>query len=649
MTAPNAASRERFASLQAKAKACCETPPSGQTAWIGVGTATCGRSAGAMEVLEAFEQAVADAKIDVKVQQVGCLGHCYAEPMAVIRRPGHPALYYHHLNPIIARNLVDRFIATEEDPQYEFMLGALETSELYPALSDLPRFGREERRLLSRCGLIDPSDIQQAIARDAYAGFAAALEMDQRSIVRCLRESGLRGLGGAGFLVWLKWQACREQEEKTRYLICNADEGDPGAFMDRTLLESDPHAVIEGMLIGARAIDAREGFIYVRAEYPLAVECLNTAIEQAASCGLLGDDILGSGMEFNIQVVQGAGAFVCGESSALMRSIEGGRGIPRVRPPQSTEAGLYGKPTVLNNVKSLAAVGHILREGSDWHSSLGTKSSKGTAVFALAGKIANPGLVEVPMGTSLRELIFDIGGGVPEGKAFKAVQIGGPSGGCLPDAMLDTPIDFDSLAEAGAMMGSGGMVVLDQDNCMLETARFFLEFTQQESCGACTFCRIGTRHMLDILTRISQGQGVPEDLKLLEDLAADVQAGSLCNLGKTAPNPVLTSLRFFREEIEAHIHEKTCPARVCEALSAYFILPEKCARGCDACVGSCPTEAIYTTSNRIKAIQQDLCVKCDSCRVACPDEYDAVVRISPLADLPMAKPRSDPGKKGGDR
>ena len=638
-----AAARERFDQIAAEAHRCCTTLSGDESIWVMVGTATCGRSAGAQEVLAAFRQRLAEAGIEAHVQEVGCLGHCYAEPMAIISRPGYPAMCYGYLSPPVVRNLVDRFLLADEDPQLEFLLGAIEPNEVFPSLSDIPRYGQEERRLLERCGLHDPTDIQQAIARGAYAGLDQALQLEPAAIIAALKRSGLRGLGGAGFPVWRKWQACREQAEQQRFIICNGDEGDPGAFMDRTVLESDPHAVIEGMIIAARAIGAAQGYAYVRAEYPLAVERLRRAIADARGLGLLGADVLGSGMAFDLDVVEGAGAFVCGESSALMRSIEGQRGVPRVRPPQSVACGLHCKPTVLNNVKSLANVSHILRRGADWFSGIGSERSKGTAVFALAGKIGNPGLVEVPMGTTLRQLIFDISGGVPAGKKFKAVQIGGPSGGCLPESELDIPVDFDALDAAGAMMGSGGMVVLDEDNCMVETARFFLEFTQRESCGACTFCRIGTRHMLDILERIVAGEGRLEDLDLLETLAGEVRDGSLCNLGRTAPNPVLTTLRYFRDEYEAHIQEKRCPAHVCNELTAYYIDPERCARGCDACVGSCPPEAIYTTRRRVKAIDQSLCVRCDSCRDACPPEYDAVVKISPLAALPEAEPRDERG------
>ncbi len=611
-----------------------------------MGTATCGRAAGALPVLDAFREQVASAGIEARVMEAGCMGHCYAEPMAVLKRPGYPGMVYHHLNPVIARNLVDNFFAGE-DPLLEFFLGATASNELMmPTLTDLPRFGREERRLMRRAGVHDPGDILQAVALGAYAGLPRAFELGPESIIAAVNESGLRGMGGAGFPTGRKWAACRAQAERERYIICNADEGDPGAFMDRTILESDPHAVIEGMIIGAVAIGARRGYVYVRAEYPLAVERMRRALDDARRENLVGDDILGSGFSFDVEIAEGAGAFVCGESSALMLSIEGKRGMPRVRPPQSVERGLFGKPTVLDNVKSLANIGPILVAGPESFADVGTQESKGTAVFALAGKIVNPGLVEVPMGTTLRELIFDIGGGVPGGKKFKAVQIGGPSGGCLPESQLDTPIDFDELSAAGAMMGSGGMVVLDEDNCMVETARFFLEFTQDESCGKCTFCRIGTRHMLDILERIVRGDGSLEDIDRLEELAAEIRDGSLCNLGKTAPNPVLTTLRFFREEYEEHINEKKCRARVCNELTAYYILPEKCARGCDACVGSCPVEAIFTSpKKRVKVIDQSLCTRCDSCRLACPTEYDAVLRISPLVELPAAEPRPDDNRE----
>jgi len=454
--------------------------------------------------------------------------------------------------------------------------------------------------------------------------------MGPEEIVTEVKRSKLRGLGGAGFPAGEKWDVCRRSEDEPKYLICNGDEGDPGAFMDRSILESDPHSVLEGMAIAAYAIGARHGYIYVRAEYPLAVQRVRKAIHQAEKYGGLGPNILGGDFSFDIKLFQGSGAFVCGEATALIASIEGKPGIPRHRPPRVAAQGLFEKPTVLNNVKTIAYVPHIINNGADWFLQKGTGKSKGTAVFALAGKVVNTGLVEVPMGTTLRQLIFQAGGGIPKGKRFKAVQIGGPSGGCLPESALDLPIDFDSLQESGAMMGSGGMVVLDEDDCMVEVARYFLDFTQKESCGKCTLCRLGTKQMLDLLEEMTKGRGKMEDLQTLEELAQDIKQGSLCGLGRTAPNPVLTTLRYFREEYEAHIKEGRCPAKMCQALIAYYILPEKCARGCDACVGTCTVEAISTDKKkRIKVIDQEKCVKCNTCLVACPPQYDAVVKLSP--------------------
>jgi NADH-quinone oxidoreductase subunit F len=554
-------------------------------------------------------------------------------------------MIYHRLTPIIVRNLAQKFFL-EEDPYFDVFLGAVEDNEMgLPRMADLPRWGREERRLLSRCGLIDPESIQDALANGAYQGLMRALELGAEKSLETIKRANLRGLGGAGFPAGKKWELLKNAGADERYLVCNADEGDPGAFMDRAIIESDPHAVIEGLLVAAVITGAARGFIYARAEYPLAVKRLRRAIRQAREAGLLGADVLGSGLPFDLDVVEGAGAFVCGEETALIASLEGRRGMPRVRPPYPSESGLFGKPTAVNNVKTLSYAPLILREGEGWFAARGTAKSKGTAVFALAGKIANVGLVEVAMGATLKEVIFEIGGGVPHHKHFKAVQIGGPSGGCLPEAMLDTPIDFDSLREAGAIMGSGGMVALDEDNCMVDTARFFLEFTQHESCGKCTFCRIGTRQMLDILIRITDGQGKMEDLDRLEEMAKDIKAGSLCNLGKTAPNPVLTTLKYFREEYEEHIREHYCRAKVCKAMTAYYIDPKKCVRSCDACVGSCPPEAIYADSKRIKVVDQELCVRCNSCMGACPPEYDAIRKISPLREVPASEPRPEKRKE----
>ncbi|MGQ9556400.1 MAG: NADH-quinone oxidoreductase subunit NuoF [Desulfurispora sp.] len=598
-----------------------------------VGAATCGRAAGALTVLEAVRQTVQRLGLPAEVREVGCLGHCYAEPLLVVAKPGWPMVAYGYVDEGVAGRIVEDFLVND-DPCIEFALAALEPNDLIPTFADFARGAYEQKVVLDQCGLIDPQNIDHYLATGGYGALARALAQQPEAVLEEVMRSGLRGRGGAGFPTGRKWQACREASGEVKYLICNADEGDPGAFMDRTILESNPHLLLEGMIIAAYAIGATQGYIYVRAEYPLAVQRISTAIEQARVRGLLGKDILGSGFNFDMVVFQGSGAFVCGEETALIASLEGEPGLPRVRPPFPAQSGLWGSPTVINNVKTLSYVPHIISKGADWFRSLGSEQSPGTAIFALAGKVVNTGLAEVPMSTTLRQLIFDVGSGIANGRQFKAVQIGGPSGGCLPEEVLDTPIDFDSLRQAGAMMGSGGLVVLDQDDCMVEIARFFLDFTRQESCGKCTFCRLGTEQMVRILERITRGQGQEEDLDLLENLARSVQAGSLCNLGRTAPNPVLSTLRYFRHEYEAHIKEKRCPALMCQDLIAYYILPDKCERSCDACVGSCPVEAIASNADRIKVIDQAKCVKCDSCRVACPPQYSAVVKLSPPEAVP---------------
>jgi NADH-quinone oxidoreductase subunit F len=561
------------------------------------------------------------------------MGHCYAEPLVIIRKPGAVPVCYAHVNPVIAERLVKEYILGD-NPCPEFVLGALEPNDILPAFQDFPRSRYENKIILKNSGIIDPTDIEQYIASGGYAALAKALEMAPNEIIGEIEKSGLRGRGGAGFITGRKWRLCREAAGKTKYIICNADEGDPGAFIDRALLESDPHSIIEGMVIAAYAIGASHGYIYVRAEYPLAVERAETALKQAAKLKLLGAHILGSDFSFNIQLFQGSGAFVCGEETALIASLEGRAGMPRHRPPYPATHGLHGKPTVVNNVKTLAYVRHIINNGAGWFKNTGTAGSPGTAVFALAGKIVNTGLVEVPMGTTLRQIIFDVGSGIAKGKKFKAVQIGGPSGGCLPESALDLPVDFDSLQIAGAIMGSGGMVVLDEDDCMVEMARYFLEFTQRESCGKCTFCRLGTKQMLEILTDLTFGKGKIEDLENIEKLANEVKAGSLCALGRTAPNPILTTLRYFRNEYEDHILLGKCPALMCQHLIAYYILPDKCERSCDACVGTCTVEAISSNKKRIKVIDQEKCVKCGTCLKACPIEYNAIVKLSPPSEVP---------------
>jgi NADH-quinone oxidoreductase subunit F len=600
---------------------------------IMVGAATCGRAAGALDVLKTFREEIKKLDIDCPVIEVGCMGHCYAEPIVIISKPGYPPVCYGYVNPVIAERLVNEFILGE-NPCLEFVIGALEPNEILPSFQDFPRAQYEQKIILKNCGHIDPTEIEHYIASGGYAALAKALTMTPEVIIDEIKKSGLRGRGGAGFSTGKKWQYVHKAKGTPKYIVCNADEGDPGAFVDRSILESDPHAVIEGMIIAGYAVGAHYGYIYVRAEYPLAVARLETALEQAKKLKLVGRKILGSDFSLQLRVFQGSGAFVCGEETALIASLEGKAGMPRHRPPYPATHGLDGKPTIVNNVKTLAYVPPIIKNGAAWFTKTGTENSPGTAVFALAGKIVNTGMVEVPMGTMLRQIIYDVGSGIPKGKKFKAVQIGGPSGGCLPESALDLPVDFDSLQGAGAIMGSGGMVILDEDDCMVEIARYFLEFTQRESCGKCTFCRLGTRQMLDILTDFTQGQGKIEDLKVLENLAKEVKEGSLCGLGQTAPNPILTTLRYFRKEYEEHIELGRCPALMCQHLIAYYILPDKCERSCDACIGTCTVEAITPNKKRIKVIDQEKCVKCGTCLTACPPQYNAIVKLSPPSEVP---------------
>jgi len=604
---------------------------------IQIGMATCGIAAGAQETRAAFEEALAEAGVPAQIRAVGCCGHCYAEPVVIIDHPqsGFPPIFYPEVNAGKARMLAKLFLK-EGDPRLEHILGATVANDLIPSVMEFPRFNLEHRLIMERCGRIDPEDIYDYIAEGGYEALADALGRGPEEVIAAIEQSGLRGRGGAGFATGRKWALARAAAGPEKYVICNADEGDPGAYMDRTLLESNPHQVIEGMIIGAHAVGAGRGIIYVRAEYPLAVRILTRAVDQAREIGLLGPGILGSALDFDIEVFQGSGAFVCGEETALIQSIEGFRGMPVHRPPYPVSVGLNGRPTLINNVKTLASVPVILQGGVAAFRAVGTGQSPGTAIFSVVGSVVHPGLVEVPMGTSLRTLIFDICGGVRK-KKFKAVQIGGPSGGYLSEAHLDTPIDFDSLAQAGAMMGSGGMVVMDEDACLVDVSRFFLDFTQKESCGKCTFCRIGTRHLLEILERITHGEGREGDLELLKELSEDVKAGSLCGLGKTAPNPVLTSLRYFRDDYEAHVKEKRCPGKMCRPLIAYYIDLEKCARGCNACEGCCPVDAVFITRDRKRGIDQSKCVKCGECVVACPPEYDAVRRVSPPHLAPVVE------------
>jgi len=625
-----------FRGIKNRAESCWEELWNGGKPVILVGTATCGRAAGALDVLQAIRDELDRQKLDCHLVEVGCMGHCYAEPIVIISKPGYPPIAYGHVNPVVAESLIKEFILGD-NPCLEFVLAALEKNELIPSFSEFPRAEYEKKVILKNCGYIDPEQIEHYIANGGYQSLVKVFGTPPEEIIDGVKQSGLRGRGGAGFPTGKKWEICCHARGRPKYVVCNGDEGDPGAFMDRTILESDPHSVLEGMIIAAYAIGARYGYIYVRAEYPLAVHRVQVALRQAQELKLLGRNILGSDFSFDIELFQGSGAFVCGEETALIASIEGNPGMPHYRPPYPAVSGLYVKPTLINNVKTLAYIHHIIENGAEWFTSIGSEESKGTAVFAMAGKIVNTGLTEVPMGTTLRQVIFDVGSGIPEGKSFKAVQIGGPSGGCLPESALDLPIDFDSLSEAGAMMGSGGMVVLDEDDCMVEIARYFLEFTQRESCGKCTFCRLGTKQMLEALDDITKGKGKVEDIDMLNELAGDIKAGSLCGLGKTAPNPVLSTLRYFRDEYEAHIKEGRCPALMCTELIAYYILPDKCERSCDACVGTCTVEAISPNKKRIKVIDQEKCVKCGTCLDACPPQYDAVVRLSPPDQVPASE------------
>ncbi len=621
-----------FKEISSKAKSEWEALQQGT--YILVGAATCGRAAGALDVVDAFRKELTRRNLEAPVIQVGCMGLCHAEPLVVISKPESFRVVYANVSPEATQRLVEGYIM-RDDPCFELALGTLEGGggeAIY--VPELPRFEKELHLILGRCGHIDPEKIDDYIANGGYTGLERALEMSPEEIVEELKKSGLRGRGGAGFPTSRKWDQCRNAKSRPKYVICNADEGDPGAFMDRVVLESDPNQVIEGMIIAGYAVGAEQGYIYVRAEYPLAIERIRIALRQAKELGLLGEDILGSDFGFHIEIAAGAGAFVSGEATALVAAMEGRRSEPRVKPPHLVEAGLRNKPTLLNNVKTFAYVPLIIERGADWFTSIGTEGSKGTAVFTLAGKVVNSGLTEVPMGTTLRELIYDIGGGITGDKQFKAVQIGGPSGGCLPESLLDSPIDYDSLREAGSMMGSGGMIAMDEDNCMVDAAKFFLDFSTKESCGKCTTCRLGTLQMLQILEDITAGRGTMEDIDLLISLAEDVKAGSLCGLGKTAPNPVLTTLRYFRDEYEAHVLEKRCPAKVCPELIVYYILPDKCDRACEHCVLTCPTEAIKGGKGEVKVIDQEKCTKCGTCLEVCPPEYDAVVKLSPVSSLP---------------
>jgi NADH:ubiquinone oxidoreductase subunit F (NADH-binding)/(2Fe-2S) ferredoxin len=550
---------------------------------------------------------------EIKIVMTGCNGYCAEGPVMVV----HPdEVFYQKVTVEDIPALVEEHFLKGR-PYPKLMFKEPEKKDAMPLMKDIPFFKYQVLRVLRNKGLIDPEKIEEYISRDGYQAVAKALtQMTPEDIIKVVKDSGVRGRGGAGFPTGLKWEFASKSQSDVKYMLCNGDEGDPGAFMDRSVMEADPHSVIEGMIIGARAIGAHHGYIYVRAEYPLAVKRLRLAIDQATEAGLLGKNILDTGFDFELDIYLGAGAFVCGEETALMRSIEGKRGMPRPRPPFPAVKGLWDKPSVLNNVETLAQIAPIILNGAEWYRSLGTEKSAGTKVFALTGAVNNVGLVEVPMGIPLRRIIYDIGGGIKKGRKFKAVQLGGPSGGCIPEHLLDTPVTYEDIVATGAIVGSGGMVVMDDNTCMVGTARFFLDFTADESCGKCTPCRVGTKILLDMLTDITEGNGKEEDIETLQDLARDIIAASLCGLGQTAPNPVLTTIRYFRDEYESHIKDKWCKAGVCRNLTT-FIIDEKLCKGCGACLRACPSKAIMGEKKQPHKIIQEVCVHCRTCYDAC--------------------------------
>ena len=574
---------------------------------VKVGLASCGIASGGRKVYQALQSQLGDKGLDVELKQTACIGMCYNEPMIEVSSPEKGRTFYGKVTPDKIHRIVN-----------EHLIGGDPVAELAIPEEEINNFlGKQKRIVLRNCGVIDPESIDDCLAADGYKAIEKALSsMSPQEVIDEITESGLRGRGGAGFPTGVKWGFARKAAGTQKYIICNADEGDPGAFMDRSVLEGDPHSIIEGMLIAGYAIGASEGYIYVRAEYPLAIQRLEIALAEAREAGYLGEGIMGYNFDFDIKIRQGAGAFVCGEETALIASLEGRRGMPRFRPPFPANSGLWDKPTNINNVETLANIAWIILHGASAYNVYGTEKSKGTKVFALAGKIARGGLIEVPMGITIREIVFDIGGGTSSGLDFKAVQMGGPSGGVIPARLADTLVDYESVTKTGAIMGSGGMIVMDESSCMVDITRFFLNFTKDESCGKCTFCRIGIPRMLEILERISKGEGRKGDIEQLEELAQSVKRASLCALGGTAPNPVLTTIRYFRDEYEEHINKKKCRAKKCPALIIFEIIEEKCP-GCGLCVKYCPTEAISGEKKKPYVIDQEKCIRCGLCVNVC--------------------------------
>jgi len=578
-------------------------------------------SSGSKSIEEAFNEELAKNKLssEVKLVKTGCFGLCEAGPIVIVYPEG--AFYSHVKVEDVARITEEHLLKGRIVTDLLFKEAVVE--DQVRSINEVDFYKKQKRVALRNCGVIDPEDIKEYIAFDGYKALGKVLtEMSREEVIETIKKSGLRGRGGGGFPSGLKWEFTYKASGDQKYVACNADEGDPGAFMDRSVLEGDPHAVIEAMAIAGYAVGANQGYVYVRAEYPIAVNRLQIAIDQAREYGLLGKNIFNTGFDFDLEIRLGAGAFVCGEETALLNSIEGKRGMPRPRPPFPAIKGLWEKPTLLNNVETYANIPQIILNGAEWFAGIGTEKSKGTKVFALGGKINNTGLVEIPMGTTLREVIFEIGGGIPNGKAFKAVQTGGPSGGCITTDHLDTPIDYDNLIALGSMMGSGGMIVMDEDNCMVDIARFFLDFTVDESCGKCPPCRIGTKRMLELLDKITEGKGEDGDIEKLERLAVNIKASSLCGLGQTAPNPVLSTLKYFRHEYEAHVYDKKCPSGVCQNLLSYHIT-DAC-KGCTLCKKACPVNAITGETKALHTINSDTCIKCGACLDKCP--FKAIIR-----------------------
>jgi NADP-reducing hydrogenase subunit HndC len=574
-------------------------------------------SSNSPRIIKSFEEHITEKGLEgeIKVVQTGCFGLCALGPIVIVYPEG---VFYSRVTPEDVPEIVEEHLLKGRIVQRLVYEESLDEANIVKSLSEVDFYKKQMRLALRNCGVIDPESIDEYIANDGYLALQKALtEMTPEEVIAEVKKSGLRGRGGAGFPTGLKWEFTQKAPGEQKYVACNADEGDPGAFMDRSVLEGDPHALIEAMAIAGYAVGANYGYIYIRAEYPLAVERLYSAIDAAKGYGLLGENIMGTDFSFDLEIRLGAGAFVCGEETALISSVEGHRGEPRPRPPFPASKGIFGKPTLLNNVETYANIPQIIVKGADWFNKIGTEKSKGTKVFAVGGKINNTGLVEVPMGTTLREVVYEIGGGIPGGKAFKAAQTGGPSGGCIPAKHLDTPIDYESLTALGSMMGSGGLIVMDEDNCMVDIAKFFLEFTVDESCGKCPPCRIGTKRMYEMLEKITGGNGEEGDIEKLEALASSIQASALCALGQSAPNPVLSTIRYFRDEYEAHVRDKRCPAGVCKAMSFYRIDPAAC-KSCGLCKKECPVDAISGERGKPYAIDKEKCIKCGACMAKCP-------------------------------